>query len=230
MGSGIGFLHRILKDETRRKIVLLLNERGALSYTDLIEELGFINNGLLNYHLKQLDCLLTKDVNGKYTLTEKGKLATRLLTLDSSNIVQAVPQTGQTSKIFVTREFNWRVISVGLIALFSFFLNLYIVITVGESVSVLGFLSFSGIFAFLFLVLHPIATKIKVTKDGIDWRIFSMGTFIHYGELKEIQVHRFCLKLDIGKIRNICPVDRNGFLAAVREAKPDLKIVSWKQK
>ena len=80
MGSGLDSLHKILKDETRRKIVLLLNEKGALSHTDLMEELGFLTTGLLNYHLKQLDGLLTKDADGKYTLTEKGKLAMHLLT------------------------------------------------------------------------------------------------------------------------------------------------------
>jgi len=80
MGSGLEFLHKILKDETRRKIVLLLNEKEALSHTDLMEELGFLTTGLLNYHLKQLDNLLTKDTDGRYILTEKGKLATRLLT------------------------------------------------------------------------------------------------------------------------------------------------------
>ena len=80
MSSGLEFLHKILKDKTRRKIVRLLNEKGALSHTDLIEELDFINNGRLNYHLKQLNDLLTKDTNRRYILTEKGKLAIRLLT------------------------------------------------------------------------------------------------------------------------------------------------------
>ena len=80
MDSGLDSLHKILKDETRRKIVLLLNEKGALSHTTLMEELGFLTTGRLNYHLKQLDDLLTKDTDGRYTLTEKGKLATRLLT------------------------------------------------------------------------------------------------------------------------------------------------------
>jgi hypothetical protein len=80
MSSGLDSLHRILKDETRRKIVLLLNEKGDLSHTDLMAELGFLTTGLLNYHLKQLYDLLTKDSDGRYTLTEKGKLAARLLT------------------------------------------------------------------------------------------------------------------------------------------------------
>jgi len=75
MDSGLEFLHKILKDGTRRKIVLLLNEKNALSHTDLLEALGFLSTGRLNYHLKQLDDLLTKNVDVRYTLTEKGKLA-----------------------------------------------------------------------------------------------------------------------------------------------------------
>jgi uncharacterized protein YneF (UPF0154 family) len=80
MSAGLDFLHKILKDETRRKIVLLLSEKNALSHTNLLDELGFLSTGRLNYHLKQLDGLLTKTADGKYTLTEKGKLAVRLLT------------------------------------------------------------------------------------------------------------------------------------------------------
>jgi hypothetical protein len=34
------------------KIVLLLNEKGSISYTELMETLGFVTTGLFNYHLK----------------------------------------------------------------------------------------------------------------------------------------------------------------------------------
>jgi hypothetical protein len=79
MSSGIASLHKILKDETRRKIVLLLNERGNLSYTELLDTLGICSTGLLNYHLKVLGSLLMKSGDGRYALTEKGRLASRLL-------------------------------------------------------------------------------------------------------------------------------------------------------
>jgi len=79
MSSGIAALHNILRDETRRKIILLLNEKGYLSYTDLMDTLGIVSTGLLNYHLKVLGDLLSKNEDGQYTLTEKGKLASRLL-------------------------------------------------------------------------------------------------------------------------------------------------------
>ena len=79
MKNGLASLHKILKDETRRKIVLLLNEKGSLSYTDLMNNLKIDNTGRLNYHLKVIDGLVLKREDGLYALTEKGKIATQLL-------------------------------------------------------------------------------------------------------------------------------------------------------
>jgi hypothetical protein len=79
MSSGIASLHKVLKDETRQKIILLLQEKGSLSYVDLMKALGITNTGKMNYHLKVLGNLLTKKENGQYALTEKGTLASRLL-------------------------------------------------------------------------------------------------------------------------------------------------------
>lgn len=79
MSAGLASLHKILKDETRRKALLLLREKGALSYTDLMNELGVGSTGTLNYHLKVLGNLLTKNAEGQYVLTEKGRVASQLL-------------------------------------------------------------------------------------------------------------------------------------------------------
>jgi hypothetical protein len=80
MTSTIDSLHKILKDETRRKIVLKLNEKGSISYTELMGDLGIVSTGTLNYHLKVLGELLEKNEAERYLLSEKGKLASRLLT------------------------------------------------------------------------------------------------------------------------------------------------------
>jgi hypothetical protein len=72
-------LHKILKDSTRREIILLLDEKGSLSYTDILEEVGIDSTGLLNYHLRVMGDLISKDQEGNYSLTEDGKLALRLL-------------------------------------------------------------------------------------------------------------------------------------------------------
>ena len=79
MDSGLDPLLKILKDKTRKKIVLLLNEKANLSHSDLMDLLGFSSTGTLNYHLKILGGLLAKNDGGQYMLTEKGKLASRML-------------------------------------------------------------------------------------------------------------------------------------------------------
>lgn len=79
MTNGFASLHKVLKDETRRRIVLLLNEKGSLSFTDLMNTLEIDNTGRMNYHLKVLDDLIAKRENGQYALTEKGKLSSQLL-------------------------------------------------------------------------------------------------------------------------------------------------------
>jgi DNA-binding transcriptional ArsR family regulator len=79
MSSGIASLHKILKDKTRQKIISLLNEKNNLTYTELMDATQAGSTGLLNYHLKVLGNLITKGEAGQYLLTEKGKLASRLL-------------------------------------------------------------------------------------------------------------------------------------------------------
>jgi predicted transcriptional regulator len=74
-------LHKVLKDRTRTRILELLNERGPLTYVELLNKLEIAHTGNLNYHLKILGDLLSKDetTNGKYSLSEKGELAVALL-------------------------------------------------------------------------------------------------------------------------------------------------------
>ena len=57
----------------------MLNEKGSLTYTELLDNLEVVSTGLLNYHLKVLGDLLSKNEEEKYVLTEKGKLASTLL-------------------------------------------------------------------------------------------------------------------------------------------------------
>lgn len=79
MKLGVASLHKILKDETRRKMVLLLNEKGSLSYTGFMKALEINNTGRLNYHLKVLNDLILKREDGQYVLSDKGKRAWCLL-------------------------------------------------------------------------------------------------------------------------------------------------------
>ncbi|MCL2358879.1 MAG: helix-turn-helix domain-containing protein [Candidatus Bathyarchaeota archaeon] len=97
MSSGIESLNKILKDKTRRRIILVLTDREGLSYTELMETLRIGSTGTLNYHLKVLGDLLEKTDSGQYRLSEKGELASRFLT--------EFPEQGNTLK---TKRVWWR--------------------------------------------------------------------------------------------------------------------------
>jgi Na+/H+-translocating membrane pyrophosphatase len=100
MSSGIAGLHKILKDENRRKIILLLNEKDRLTYTELLESTQIGSTGLLNYHLKVLGVLLVKNEAGQYQLSEKGKLAFKLITEFPEENNQA--QRRRNQKLIIT--------------------------------------------------------------------------------------------------------------------------------
>jgi hypothetical protein len=103
MTSAIDSLHKILKDETRRKIIFKVNEKGIIGYTDLMESLNIKSTGTLNYHLKVLGDLLKKNDLGQYTLSEKGQVAFKVLTEFPEG-----PPADQAKK--------WKTIIAGLLA------------------------------------------------------------------------------------------------------------------
>jgi hypothetical protein len=80
MSVDISQLHSVLRDRTRSRILELLDERTSLSYVELQNLLQITHTGKLNYHLKILGDLVTKDSQtGRYSLGEKGKIAVQLL-------------------------------------------------------------------------------------------------------------------------------------------------------
>ena len=77
--SSLEELFRILKDPTRRRIVKVLAEKGALEYSEIMRQLGLTSTGRLNYHLKVMRELLERDGLSRYRLSRKGILAYQLL-------------------------------------------------------------------------------------------------------------------------------------------------------
>jgi uncharacterized RDD family membrane protein YckC len=71
-------LFKILSHPTRAKIIELLYEKVEQSYTELLHTLG-IDTGQLNFHLKSMADLTETTEEGTYILSEKGKLAYRVL-------------------------------------------------------------------------------------------------------------------------------------------------------
>jgi hypothetical protein len=111
-------LHRILSDDTRRSILELVAEKGALSYTEMMTILQITNTGRLNYHLKALSSLLAKDEEGRYRLTDQGRLAASLV----HNFPERVPSEKRLSALKVTTSVV--LILLGLFIVLSFVLPL----------------------------------------------------------------------------------------------------------
>lgn len=108
-------LHKILSDTTRRSILELLSEKQALSYTEIMTLLRITNTGRLNYHLKALENLVSKDDEGKYRLTERGQLAVSLL----RTFPERAPAEKKLSVLKMTTAVVLILIGVLLIASFS---------------------------------------------------------------------------------------------------------------
>jgi hypothetical protein len=89
MDVDLASLHKILKDPTRRNIVLHLSKKGQLAYVELMNILEITNTGKINYHLKMLGNLIEKGEDGKYRLTERGQLASQMLEKFPEKTVEA---------------------------------------------------------------------------------------------------------------------------------------------
>jgi DNA-binding transcriptional ArsR family regulator len=116
MTTSMASLHKILKDETRRKILVTVNQSGAMTYTELLNSMELVSTGLLNYHLKVLGDLLVKDDAGKYLLSEKGNLALKL--------ISEFPEVNQEHKRMWRRR-AYIAIGIGQVAYFTIALTFF---------------------------------------------------------------------------------------------------------
>ena len=105
MPADLGSLHRILKDPTRRRILSALNEKGPLAYVEILGLLEIEHTGKLNYHLKLLGDLVSKDDSGRYSLTEKGKLAIQVTSKFQRVSSQENPATLHVGRIGLGKLF-----------------------------------------------------------------------------------------------------------------------------
>ncbi len=92
-------LHKILKDGTRRDILQCLKDKGPLTYVELMGLAKVTNTGRFNYHLKVLGSLIEKQNDGKYNVTERGRLAFQLLSEFPEKAVQTQGQKKKRKKL-----------------------------------------------------------------------------------------------------------------------------------
>jgi len=62
-----------LNHPIRRRILLLLEQKGEVSFTDIQRAVGVNDTGLMSYHLKELAPLVERSARGKYSLSEVGQ-------------------------------------------------------------------------------------------------------------------------------------------------------------
>ncbi|AEE93190.1 hypothetical protein Ahos_0299 [Acidianus hospitalis W1] len=63
-------LNRIIKDKTRKNILIYLKNKGKAAYSEILRDMK-LSTGKLNYHLKILELLIEKE-GEYYKLNEKG--------------------------------------------------------------------------------------------------------------------------------------------------------------
>ena len=160
-------LSEVLKNSTRRRIILYLCDKEGISYVDLMKSVGVTNTGKFNYHLKILGDLIEKDENGKYSLSEKGQLAVQFL--------QKFDNSKGEAPVLETRAFNlfagfmW----LGLLypfmgLLFGWYLYFADATTAfnGDLSQQLAVASLIGIPAFTLLTINQFP-KIEIDRDSI---------------------------------------------------------------
>jgi len=87
-----------LKHPIRRQILLLLEEKGEASFTEIQRIIGVDDTGLLSYHLKELMPLVEQSLRGKYNLSEIGQASMALF--------RKVEREKQTSTSTVQKYFE----------------------------------------------------------------------------------------------------------------------------
>jgi DNA-binding transcriptional ArsR family regulator len=68
-----------LKHPVRRQILLFIDGKGEASFTEIQQETGITDTGLMSYHLRGLASLVEQSKRGKYQLSEVGQAGITLL-------------------------------------------------------------------------------------------------------------------------------------------------------
>ena len=81
----IARIYKALGHPHRKKIIEIIGEKGKSGFKELHENLN-ISVGALYYHIDMLNHLITQDDQRKYILTERGKLAYKLLKTEEDQL------------------------------------------------------------------------------------------------------------------------------------------------
>ena len=99
--NGYDTIFAALKHPARRQILLLLEQKGEVSFTDIQNTVDINNTGLLSYHLKELALLVEQSERGKYRLSDVGQT--------SMVLFRKVERERQRTSTTVRRELERRI-------------------------------------------------------------------------------------------------------------------------
>jgi hypothetical protein len=104
----IAWVYKALGHPHRKKIIEIIGEKGRSGFKELHENLN-ISVGALYYHIDMLNHLITQDAQRKYILTERGKLAYKLLKtqderLSSLSLTEVKKPEGAWTSFLVTLQ------------------------------------------------------------------------------------------------------------------------------
>lgn len=120
---------KILANSTRRKILEFIKLRESVSYVEIRKILGNMNTGQLNYHLKVIDNLLSKDVaTGKYSITEAGIIALNFnlnSAMSINNDASSISAVGR-AKVLVPSELIGVIAPVFVLSSMTYYLLFYL--------------------------------------------------------------------------------------------------------
>jgi DNA-binding transcriptional ArsR family regulator len=145
-----------LKHPIRRQILLLLEDKGELSFTEIQNALGLSDTGLISYHLKELATLIEQSGRGKYSLSEVGRASMTLLRkveMEKDKTSKAVH--GELEKLFGEAIFLFLIFGISLIAPLSVDISLSVenIGQLGVSIGQLFFSNLIGLLGMIFGVL-----------------------------------------------------------------------------
>jgi DNA-binding transcriptional ArsR family regulator len=150
-----------LKHPVRRQILVLLEQKGEVSFTDIQNAVDIKDTGLLSYHLKELALLVEQSARGKYRLSEVGQTTMvlfRKVERERQGTTTAVRR--ELEKLIGKIVFLFFIIGVTLLAPLSVDIyvsvqNLYSPNLSLEQLAVLYFVGLSGmVFGMILFVLY----------------------------------------------------------------------------
>lgn len=159
-----------LKNPIRRQILLILKEKGEISFTNLQEAVDISDTGLMSYHLKELSSLIQQFEKGKYRLSETGQACVALFQKVETQRNQTSTEVhreigkivGKIFFFFIIFGITWGVPASVDISLSVQILSQEPVIGQLVSLSLIGFLgSLIGVVLFTFYDRHYFSQRTK---------------------------------------------------------------------